>query len=149
MVFRRFNNWTNKILEGCIYFSEKFLEWISSQGGNIKLFDDIENFCKPKFCFSIKSKTDGYISKIDAQQIGKTALLLGAGRQKKEDEIDYSAGVVLNKTFGDKVCLGEEIACLYSSVVSDFTNATEMFEGAITFSDTKPKVTPIVIKTII
>lgn len=128
---------------------EKFLEWISSQGGNIKLFDDIENFCKPKFCFSIKSKTDGYISKIDAQQIGKTALLLGAGRQKKEDEIDYSAGVVLNKTFGDKVCSGEEIACLYSSVVSDFTNATEMFEGAITFSDTKPKTTPIVIKTII
>lgn len=128
---------------------EKFLEWISSQGGNIKLFDDIENFCKPKFCFSIKSKTDGYISKIDAQQIGKVALVLGAGRQKKEDEIDYSAGLVLNKTFGDKVCLGEEIACLYSSVVSDFTNATEMFEGAITFSDTKPKVTPIVIKTII
>ncbi len=128
---------------------EKFLSWIASQGGNIKLFDDIENFCKAKFCFSIKSKTSGYISEIDAQTIGKTALVLGAGRNKKEDEIDYSAGIVLNKTLGEKVCDGEEIACLYSSVVSDFLKPKEMFESAISFSDEQPKTMPVVIKTIV
>lgn len=127
---------------------EKFLEWIDSQGGDIKLFDDIENFCKAKFSCSIKAKENGFISKIDAQTIGKTALLLGAGRQKKEDEIDYSAGIVLDKTLGDKVCTGDEIARLYSSTVSDFTNAKEMFESALTFSQDKPADMPIVIKTI-
>lgn len=85
----------------------KFLEFIESQGGNynkIKISNNIKE---------VRSLKSGYIKEIDAKKIGVLSLHLGAGRINKEDNIDYSVGVVLNKHKGDYVKKGDILCQLY------------------------------------
>lgn len=124
----------------------KFVEWISLQGGDTSEIENPESFDNAKYTFSVTAERDGYISKADANIIGRVSSELGAGRSKIGDEIDFSAGVVLKKTLGDFVNKGEEIAVLHSSVVSDFTTEKELFVSAFEFSDKKPKIGPLVYK---
>ncbi len=126
----------------------KFLEWISLQGGDISVFDDLNEFCKPKFSFDIVSKKDGFIKSMNAELIGKASVVLGAGRNKKEDEIDFSAGIVLEKKCGDFVKKGETLAKLYSSSTKDFSIVEKMYLSAIEFSDNKPKQSPLIIDVV-
>lgn len=63
------------------------------------------------------AKETGYISEIDAEELGKISVRLGAGRLKKEDVIDYSAGIVLNVNVGDKVKKGQLLVSLYSNSI--------------------------------
>lgn len=104
---------------------EKFIEWIAAQGGDISLFDDLDSFATPIFKTEIKSETDGYIQSMDAETLGVAAVLLGAGRTKKEDKIDFTAGITIFKKTGDKVKKGEKIAEIYSSTVNDFAAVKE------------------------
>ena len=86
---------------------EKFLELVKCQNGNIdgiKISDNV---------ISIKSTSDGYISKIDALRLGENARIIGAGRLNKEDVIDFEVGIVLSKKVGDYVSKGEELLKVY------------------------------------
>ena len=94
---------------------EKFVELVEKQGGDIAYIKDTSKFEKAKYQIEICSKEDGYISEINAEEIGKLASRLGAGRMKKEDSIDYQAGVILHKKVADKVQKGEKIATLYTN----------------------------------
>lgn len=85
----------------------KFVEWIKYQNGDV---NDISISYK---IFSVKSPKNGVITKIDAYQLGNLAKKIGAGRNKKEDEIDYSVGFVLSKKVGDIILQGEEILKIY------------------------------------
>ncbi len=123
---------------------KKFLEWVSSQGAKIDVFDDLNEFCKPKFSYEIVAQKDGYINSMNAEIIGKSSVVLGAGRNKKEDEIDFSAGIVLCAKTGYKVNKGETIAKMYSSITDDFSSAQNMFLSAIEISDEKPNLKPLI-----
>ena len=86
---------------------QKFEELVRCQNGdinNIKISDNI---------ISIKSKEEGYISKIDALRLGENARIIGAGRLNKEENIDFEVGIVLNKKVGDYVQIGEELLKVY------------------------------------
>ena len=86
---------------------EKFKEFVKQQGGNlnkIKISDNV---------LSIKSKKEGYISKINALELGEIARIIGAGRLNKEDKIDFEVGLILNKKVGDYVKKGEELVKVY------------------------------------
>ena len=85
----------------------KFVEWISYQNG------DINSIAISNKIISIKSPKDGIITKIDAYNLGNIAKKIGAGRTKKEDIIDYSVGIVLNKKVGDLVFENEELLKIY------------------------------------
>ena len=74
--------------------------------------------------------------------------MLGAGRQKKEDSVDYGAGIVLNRKTGDKIKKGEKIAEMYSSDESLLENAMLQFEESVTISDSKPDEKPILLEII-
>lgn len=124
---------------------KKFLEWIAAQGGDVSVFDDTQNFCKSKYIYEIKSCTNGYISYINAEEIGKSSVVLGAGRNKKEDEIDFSAGIILKKKTGDYVNIGETLAVMHSSTVNDFSTAEKMYLSALEFSKTAVKKPPLII----
>lgn len=126
----------------------KFLEWISMQGGDVKLFDNLDEFCKAKYSYEIVSNQDGFIESMNAETIGKSSVVLGAGRSKKEDEIDFTAGIVLLKKTGDKVEKNEVLAKAYSSVVNDFSVAEKMYLSALKFSDSKPILKPLIIDKI-
>lgn len=116
---------------------EKFLELVEKQGGDITYCEDISKFRKAKYEKNIISTRSGYIKQIKAEKVGKCACYLGAGRVKKEDEIDKEAGILLNKKVGDYVGKGELIATLYTNDISKIDEAKRMFNEAIEMQNEK------------
>ncbi len=94
---------------------EKFKELIKAQGGNPDITDNYSLFKQPSYKVEIKSDKSGYIKKIDAYKIAYGCKLLGAGREKKTDDIDYSVGVYLNKKSGEFVNSGDVICTIFSN----------------------------------
>lgn len=95
---------------------ENFKKLISIQGGDPKVVDNPLMLPQAKNHIEIKSDTDGYISQINAENIGIAAMLLGAGRRKKNDPIDHAAGVTLVKKVGQKVEKGDTICILHTNM---------------------------------
>ena len=88
---------------------KKFLALINTQHGNIDLLPTSHSK------YEIKSMTEGYLADIDAYKLGLLSMSLGAGRQSKEDTIDYSAGIIVNKNINDYVNIGDVIMTLYTN----------------------------------
>ena len=123
---------------------EKFKEWITAQGGDASFVDDPSLLGKAEYTFEFKAERDGYISHMNAETIGKTASVLGAGREKKTDDIDHTAGIILKRKTGDYVKNGETIALFYTSKEESEKAAAEMFSSAVDFSDESPIEKPLV-----
>lgn len=123
---------------------EKFKEWITAQGGDASFVDDPSLLGKAEYTFEFKAERDGYISHMNAETIGKTASVLGAGREKKTDDIDHTAGIILKKKTGDHAEAGETLALFYTSKKEAEKTAAEMFSSALSFSDEKPCEEPLV-----
>ena len=81
----------------------KFVEMVENQGGDISFVKDTTKFKKSKYILAVVTKKTGKVTEINAEDIGKLACYLGAGRMRKEDEIEPDVGVVLNKKVGDEV----------------------------------------------
>ena len=122
----------------------KFIELVKYQGGNVDLILNTNLFEKAKYSCEIYAKTDGYISKTDTEGYGLASLMLGAGRSRKEDDIDYTAGIILNKKTGDLVKKGDLLATLYSNTNS-FDASKEKFLNSTIISKDKPKIKPIIL----
>lgn len=126
---------------------EKFLQWISLQGGDVSVLDKDE-FASAKYITSVFSPVDGYIASADAEGMGITAMMLGAGRETKNDIIDMRAGIVQKASVGDKVKKGQVIAVLQSDTVKDHSNASARWLKSLTFSETKPVAEPLIYEII-
>ena len=87
----------------------KLLEFIKYQGG------DINGLPKSKYMYEIKSVSSGYLYDIHSLEVAKLSSSLGAGRKNKEDKIDYSAGIIINKNINDIVEVGDTIMTLYTN----------------------------------
>ena len=107
----------NKILEnisnGKAY--NKFLELVKNQGGDISYIENTNKFEKAKYIEPIIAEKDGKITKLDAYTIGKMSVYLGAGRIRKEDDIDKSVGFVFNKKVGANVTKGEILGYIHAN----------------------------------
>ena len=90
------------------------VELIVAQGGNPSVVDHSELLPQPKAKIEVKSETSGYVSGLDALEVGLASKMLGAGRTKKDDIIDYSVGICLKKKIGEKVKVGDPLAVFYS-----------------------------------
>ena len=84
----------------------------------------------------IKAEEDGFIEKIETDEVGMVSLILGGGRETKESEIDLSVGVVMHKKISDAVKTGETIATMYGNDLEKLQQAKERFLAALTFSKT-------------
>ena len=93
---------------------EKFKEFVIAQGGDVRCVDDYSYFKQAKYTYSILSEQTGKIKKVKALQIGHAAMLLGGGRQSKEDIIDMSAGIVLKVKAKETIKKQEPLADLYT-----------------------------------
>lgn len=122
----------------------KMREWIAAQGGNVAYIDDPSLFPAAPYACEVLASADGYIAKMDAEQIGHAAVLLGAGRLTKEDTIDHRAGIILHKTCGDYVRKGESLCALYSGDETAFSQVTALIEQAITYQMDKPTAVPLI-----
>ena len=127
---------------------EKFKEWISSQSGNGEWIENTDLFPKATYTYEIKAENEGFISKMDAESIGIASVILGAGRETKEDTIDMSAGIVLNKKTGDKVMKGDTLATLYSCNKKSFASSKDKFLSALEFSENPIEEEPLIFDVI-
>ena len=88
----------------------KLVEMVKNQGGDISYLDDTTKFEKSKYISAVVTEKTGRVQEINAEEIGKLACYLGAGRVKKEDKIDANVGIILNKKVGDEVLEGDFLA---------------------------------------
>ena len=126
----------------------KFLEWVNVQGGDISVLSKHKDFWTPKYKYAIRTPKVGYVESIKAKVLGEASVCLGAGRAKKDDEIDYSAGIIIKKNVGDFVRRGDIIAYLYSSTKKDFSLEKKKVLSGFVFSDTFHEKQPLIVKTI-
>ncbi|MGO1041259.1 pyrimidine-nucleoside phosphorylase [Clostridioides difficile] len=115
----------------------KLKEFIENQGGNKDIVDDYSLFKESKYKYPIKSDKSGYISKIKAEDIGISAMILGAGRETKDDTLDLSAGIILEKKVGDYVKEGEILAYMYYDDEKKLTLAKDRFVNSYSIVDEK------------
>lgn len=107
----------NKILEninnGRAY--TKFLELVQIQGGDISYIENPEKFQKARYIIPVYSEEEGYVEELNAEKVGVTSVHLGAGRVKKEDGIDHSVGMWIEKKVGDRVNKGDILAYIHAN----------------------------------
>ena len=149
---------TDKSEEECRAMAEKAIEdgsalnklreMITAQGGNAGVADDFSLFKQPKYQIEIRSEKEGFISHTDAEKIGLASVILGAGREKKGDPIDPSAGIILKKKTGDFVEKGQTLAVFHTDDSTKVKDAEKEFFDALTFSDTKPDNQKLIYKII-
>jgi len=126
---------------------QKFTEMVKAQGGDENEIKNPELFPKAKYSKDILAEKSGYIVKMDTEKIGTVALILGAGRAKKEDEIDFSAGVYFYKKI-DKINEGERIATLYTNQENTLETAEKAFREALTVADKPIEQLPIILEIV-
>nr|WP_221637983.1 pyrimidine-nucleoside phosphorylase [Listeria seeligeri] len=93
---------------------EKFKTFLANQGGDASIVDHPEKLPQAKFQIEVPAKTSGFVSKIIADEIGIAAMILGAGRATKEDEINLAVGLMLRKKVGDPVKAGEPLVTIFA-----------------------------------
>lgn len=127
---------------------EKLKEAVDAQGGDISYIDDTSKFIDASVCIEYKAEKSGYINKIDAQKIGRASVLLGAGREKKDDVIDFGAGIYLCKKTGDEVRKGDTVARLYTNKNEYADSALAVIKEAFDYSQKKPYIGKTVLGTV-
>ena len=127
---------------------ETFAKMVQAQGGNPEWIYQPELFPKAKYSYTVTAPKDGYIASVDTEGYGVASLLLGAGRNTKEDDIDPTAGIVLVAKTGDYVKEGDPIATLYSSRENGFAASEARLLAATVLSKEKPQEIPLVLDVV-
>jgi pyrimidine-nucleoside phosphorylase len=117
---------------------------VKMQGGDPTVIEHPESVLPSKYHSDLISPKSGYIKKINAKEVGLIAITLGAGRFKKEDRLDYTAGLVLHKKVGDRIEKGKRLATMYSHKKQAIASATARLHQAYAISE-KPISPPILI----
>ncbi len=124
---------------------EKMRQMVKWQGGDPRVADQPEKFLpKAKLVAQVKASVSGYLTGMDARTVGHASVLLGAGRARAEDAVDFGAGIVLYKKTGDKIAAGDLIAKIYASNPAKLREGKKMFESALKTGSRPPKKSPLI-----
>lgn len=126
----------------------KFKELVAAQGGDVSMIDNTSLLPSAKKHLNIVAESSGYIGKTESKIVGEASVILGAGREKLDDTIDYSAGIIISKKTGDRVEKGDLIATLYSNDAEKLCQAKKLFEKSFTITNEMPTLKPLIIKTV-
>ncbi len=107
---------------------EKLKELVKIQGGDVSYIDDTNKFERAKYIMQVEATRDGTITSLEAEEIGKLSVSLGAGRMKKEDKIENSVGIVLDKKIGDNVKKGNIVAYIHANDENKAKEAVKKLE---------------------
>ena len=116
---------------------EKFKEMVAAQGGDTSYLDDPELFRRSKYIMPVLATESGTIEAIDADMVGSIAVYLGAGRMKKEGEINRTAGITINKKIGDTVTVGETLAYIHTDEDGKVNGTTQNLQQAFAITNKK------------
>ncbi len=124
-----------QIQNGMAY--NKFLELVKNQGGDISFIENTDKLENAKYVVSVEADKSGIVQSVSAEEIGILSRDLGAGRIRKEDKIDLTAGIVLNKKVGDYVDKGECLAKIYTNKKEILETAKERLQNIYKIEDKK------------
>lgn len=121
---------------------------IAQQGGDISILHHPDRLPKAQSSLAVKAPKSGYLCAMDTASIGHTSVLLGAGRVKKTDAIDYAAGIRMAVRLGDFVEEGQLLGTLYARNDGLCAQGAALFTNAFTFSEEKPTQPPLILDII-
>lgn len=124
---------------------EKFLEMVRIQGGDVSMIEDYGKLPKARQIVPLKADKAGYISRIDCEEIGLAAMMLGAGRETKDSVIDMGVGLKLVKHVGDRIEKGDIIAELHVNPDLDNSRAIDRLRAAIVLNDSRVEPSPLIL----
>lgn len=127
---------------------DKLCEIVQAQGGDPAYLRDTALFEASPIQHRVLAPCDGYICRIDTEQVGIASAQLGAGRLAKGDAIDYSAGIELLANYGDPVRCGQPVAILHTSREDLLVQALATFNAALTFGTDEPPAEPLLFATV-
>ena len=127
---------------------DTFAKMVKAQGGDPEYIYYPEKFATAPYSREVKVTQSGYIASVDTEKYGLASLLLGAGRNTKEDEIDLTAGYMIQKKTGDYVNAGDTLAVLYTSNASLLDAAERTLLNATTITAEAPEKRPLIFETI-
>lgn len=117
---------------------------VEAQGGDASYILDTEKFEKAPYSYEVKAERAGYIVSMNTESCGIASSMLGAGRETKESEIDFAAGITILKKVGDYVEAGETMAVMYTSKEELFEAAAKRYVGAVEIADKAPEKQPLI-----
>ncbi len=116
---------------------DRFRDWVSAQGGDARCADDLSVLPRSPVSRVVCALAPGFVSRFDAEDVGRAAMLLGAGRQHVDDVIDPGAGLVLAVRVGSEVATGDELCTMYAASEELLDAGEERFRSAVHFSAEK------------
>ena len=117
---------------------ERFRKLIELQGGDPSVIDRPQNLPQAAHTFDIKSTSVGYVNSVQCERIGIAGVVLGGGRERKEDSIDPAVGIVLHKKVGDRVEADEPLATIYYNAQARAERARELLAQSYEITDAPP-----------
>jgi len=134
------------LVDGSAY--RKFKQVVAAQGGNAQALDKFELLPNATGMREITSPRAGYVTSIDAEDIGIASNMIGAGREKKEDSIDPAVGIILEVKVGEKVDAGSVLCRLYYTREDGVEEAAEMVEDAFRISGQRPDERNLILEVV-
>jgi pyrimidine-nucleoside phosphorylase len=127
---------------------DTFREVIRLQGGDAGVIDDPGRLPRAKHTACVDAKRAGFVTAIRAEQVGIASMVLGGGREKKEDFVDPGVGLVLEKKIGDPVQAGENLCTVHYNLDSRMVHAVRLLSESFVIGDQAPPASPLVRKII-
>ena len=123
---------------------EKFREIIGLQGGDSSVVDDPNRLAHARHSANVTTPRAGFVAEILSEHVGTAGMLLGGGREKKEDTIDPAVGIVLHKKVGEAVAAGEALCTVYYNTENRVEEVWELIEESFRIGPKAPAAAPLV-----
>jgi len=117
---------------------EKFHQMVELQGGDPRVIDDAKRLPQAQSTVQVASAKSGYVGSMQCEQIGTACVILGGGRERKEDSVDPAVGIVLHKKVGDQVAAGEPLATIHYNAEARAARAWQLVEASYQITDAAP-----------
>jgi pyrimidine-nucleoside phosphorylase len=118
---------------------DKFRQMVELQGGDLRAIDDPKRLPQAGHTMTVFSPKDGFLASLQCEQVGTACVILGGGRERKEDSVDPSVGIVLHKKVGDAVTAGEPLATIYYNAEARVARARQLLEQSYQIADSPLK----------
>jgi pyrimidine-nucleoside phosphorylase len=128
---------------------EKFREIVDLQDGDVRVLDDPRRLAHARQTLGVTSSAEGFITGMQCEQLGVACVVLGGGREKKDDKIDPTVGIDFHKRIGDSVMRGEPLCTLHYNAATRLDEARRLVETAYRIDPEKPKTIPPLIHRVI
>jgi pyrimidine-nucleoside phosphorylase len=117
---------------------DRFRQMVELQGGDPRVVDDPKGLPQARHSQPVLCPSDGYLAFLQCEEIGTACVILGGGRERKEDSVDPAVGIVLHKKVGARVSVGEPLATIYYNSESRVARAQQLLRESCRISDSPP-----------